>query len=93
VLPQEFVAITITGVVPLKKVKVEGIGIENMGKIPILYCRVADPVNVTLEPSVTKALQALAAVEVTILLAVRIGDWVTVIDFVALVTPQVAVTE
>ena len=93
VLPQEFVAITITGVVPLKKVKVEGIGVENTGKVPIQYWRVADPVTVTLEPSVTNALQALAAVEVTILLAVRIGDWVTVIDFVALVIPQVAVTE
>jgi hypothetical protein len=88
VLPQELVAITVTGVVPLKKVYVKGIG-----ELPILYSTVVAPETVTFEPSVTDALQAFKPVETVIFAAVRDGGLSTVIDFVALVIPQGLVTE
>jgi hypothetical protein len=62
-------------------------------KNPILYSSVGEPVVVTFDPSVTSALQAFKSVETVILLAVRDGACVTEIDFVALVAPQLLLTE
>lgn len=83
---------TVTGVVPLKKVWVAEIGKENR-KNPILYSRVVPGVTVTFDPSVINALQAFKSVGTVMLLAVRDGAWVTEIDFVALVAPQLLLTE
>ena len=93
-VPHEFVAKTVTGVVPLKKVCVADIGNESQ-KNPILYCKVGagDPVTVTLDPSVTDALHALKSVGTVRLVTEILGVPLTAIDFVALFTPQLLVTE
>ena len=89
-LPQEFVAVTVTGVTPLKKVNGEVITV-----VPILYTSVGagDPVTVTFGPNDTDdALQLLASVLALILVASIVGAWFTVIFITAAELPHTAVT-